>query len=154
MKYLLLISAILGPYAYAAMDEMDENELQGTTAQAGITLSARYEFDSGSRISYSNADADYIDPEEYWLVVDNLTGAIEMRNMKIDLISDFGPAGTTGAVQITLPEEIIYDELSAEGVYLGPGREVGSNHRFIWGVDIDGKLQFPAATRMNIFAIQ
>jgi hypothetical protein len=37
---------------------------------------------------------------------------------------------------------------------VGPDREVSASHRFILGMDIDGSLQFPAATRMNIFAIK
>lgn len=154
MKYAILLTALISSLASAEMSELGESELQQTTAQAGITLSAGFEFDENTRISYSNVDADYRDSQEYWLVIDNLTGGIEMKDMKIDLINDFGPSGTVGAVQITLPSEIVYDELSTDGIYLGPDRKVGADHRFIMGVDINGTLQFPAATRMNIFAIQ
>ncbi len=154
MKKVLLVGVLSFSSVQAEMNELDETELQQTTAQAGITLSTRVEFGDDTRISYINTDADYRDAQEYWLVVDNLTGGIEMKNMKIDLINDFGPSGTVGAVQITLPEEIIYDELTTDGIYVGPDREVGASHRFLMGMDIDGTLQFPAATRMNIFAIQ
>lgn len=154
MKKILLMGAVIVASAHADMSELDERELQQTTAQAGITLSARFEFGEDTRISYSNVDADYRDAQDYWLVIDNLTGGIEMKGMKIDLINDFGPSGTAGAVQITLPTEIVYDELSTDGIYVGPDREVGASHRFIMGMDIDGTLQFPAATRMNLFAIQ
>lgn len=154
MKYAILLTAFMSSLVSAEMSELAEDELQETTAQAGITLSARFEFGDDTRISYNNADADYKDPQEYWLVIDNLTGAIEMKGMKIDLINDFGPSGSVGAVQITLPDEIVYDELSTDGIYVGPDREVSASHRFILGMDIDGSLQFPAATRMNIFAIK
>ncbi len=154
MKKILLMGAVIVASAHADMSELDERELQQTTAQAGITLSARFEFGEDTRISYSNVDADYRDAQDYWLVIDNLTGGLEMKGMKIDLVNDFGPSGTAGAVQITLPTEIVYDELSTDGIYVGPDREVGASHRFIMGMDIDGTLQFPAATRMNLFAIQ
>ena len=154
MKEILLISVLICSWAQAEMAELDEHELQQATAQAGITLSARFEFGEDTRISYSNADADYLDTQEYWLVIDNLTGGLEMKGMKIDLINDFGPSGTAGAVQVTMPEELIFDDLSTEGIYLGADREVSASHRFIMGMDINGALQFPAATRMNLFAIQ
>ena len=154
MKKILLMGAVIIASAHADMSELDEHELQQTTAQAGITLSARFEFGEDTRISYSNVDADYRDTQDYWLVIDNLTGGLEMKDMKIDLVNDFGPSGTVGAVQITMPTEVIFDELSTDGIYVGPDREVGASHRFIMGMDIDGTLQFPAATKMNLFAIQ
>lgn len=155
MKTIILITSLLASSAYAGMSEMNEEELQSATAQSGVTLSSRVEFGNGTRISYTNSGAQYLDDsQEYWLVINNLTGGLEMKGLKIDLINDFGPSASIGAVQITLPEEINYESLSMDGMYLGPGKEVSGSHRFIMGMDINGQLQFPAETRMNIFAIQ
>ncbi|QQD20907.1 hypothetical protein GJQ54_03580 [Oceanospirillaceae bacterium ASx5O] len=155
MKKIILISALVSSAAYGGMSELNEAEMQQASGQAGITLSAGMEFDTGTRISYTNEDAEYDDnSKEYWLVLDNMTGGVEFKNMKIDLVNNFGPSGTAGAIQVTLPEEVNFDELSVEGVYLGPGKTVTAEHQFIMGVDIDGQLQFPAETRMNIFAIK
>lgn len=157
MKYLLVLmmTAVWVPYATAqSMQPLADDELQATTGQAGITVSARYEFGDGTRISYVNEDADYVDSQLYWLVIDNITGAIEFKNLKIDLISNFGASGNKSAVQITLPETLTYTEFKTDGVYLGAGKEVSNDHRFIMGLEIDGQLQFPAQTTMNIFSIR
>lgn len=151
----LIMAVALTPYVAAqAMQPLADDELQATTGQAGITVSARYEFGEGTRISYVNEDADYVDPQLYWLVIDNITGAIEFKNLKIDLISNFGAAGNKSAVQITLPETLTYTDFKTDGVYLGPGKEVSNDHRFIMGIEIDGQLQFPAQTTMNIFSLR
>ncbi|MBE0482321.1 MAG: hypothetical protein IBX52_02365 [Bacterioplanes sp.] len=143
------------PYSVAqSMQPLADDELQATTGQAGMTVSARYEFGEDTRVSYVNEDADYVDTQRYWLVIDNITGAIEFKNLKIDLISNFGAAGNKSAIQITLPETLTYSEFKTDGVYLGPGKEVSNDHRFIMGLEIDGQLQFPAQTTMNIFSLR
>jgi len=106
-------------YALSAHSEMallDDEALSDQTGQTGITLSARAEFGTGTRISYNNTDASYVDPTEYWLVVDELTGAIEIKGLKLDLINDFGPTQNKSALQWTMPEEVIFDELKTEGI--------------------------------------
>ncbi len=145
----LLLAAVP---AQAELSELNETELQETSGQSGITLSARVEFDEGTRISYTNDDADYLDGQDYWLIIDNLTGAIEMKGLRLDLVSDFGPSGNEGALQWTLPDEIIFDELKTDGIYMSSGRETDSSSRFLLGVEVDGSLQFPASTTMSIFA--
>src|SRR5690606_41187051 len=100
------------------------------------------EFDTGTRISYTNEDAEYDDnSKEYWLVLDNMTGGVEFKNRKIDLVNNFGPSGTAGAIQVTLPEEVNFDELSVEGVYLGPGKTVTAEHQFIRSEEHTSELQ-------------
>src|SRR5690606_29032406 len=95
MKKIILISAVLSSVSYAGMSELNEAEMQQASGQAGITLSAGMEFDTGTRISYTNEDAEYDDnSKEYWLVLDNMTSGVEFKNMKIDLVNNFGPSGT------------------------------------------------------------
>jgi len=151
---------------FAEMQPLDEAELQSAIGMQGIKQSAKLEFAKGTRLSFSNPDADYKNPlpngEHYWLVVDDLTGSVEFKNMKTEHIGNYGPNGNVGAVVTTLPETIEFNKLRTAGIYLGPGKEVTrnasnevtSNHRFIMGVEINGQLEFPAATTMTIFAIE
>ncbi|MAS24895.1 MAG: hypothetical protein CMI03_05540 [Oceanospirillaceae bacterium] len=149
-----LLFLTLIPDLKAELLVMDEADLAASSGQAGITISARVELDSGSRISYTNTAADYADNNEYWLVVDNLTGAVEIQGLQLDLISDFGPTAETGALQWTLPEEIVFDELKTDGIYMSTDREVNPGSRFLMAVEIDGTLQLPAASTMTIFATE
>jgi|GEM_PF-1015229 len=147
---LLLISVI----ATAEMQQMNDEQMSESSGQAGLTISARVELDTGSRVSYTNTAADYADNNEYWLVVDNITGAVEIQDLKLDLIGDFGPAGDTGALQWTLPEEIVFNELKTDGVYMSTDRQDVSGARFLMAVEVDGTLELPAATTMTIFATE
>src|SRR5690554_8010998 len=108
-------------------------------------MSAKLEFAPNTRLSFANPDADYKNPlpngQHYWLVVNNLTGSVELKNMKTEYINDFGPSKNVGAVVTTLPESIEFDNLRTDGIFLGPGKEVGDNHRFILGLEINGKLR-------------
>lgn len=166
IKSLALFASLgLSLTVLADMQPLDESELQEATGQQGIKMSAKLEFAPNTRLSFANPDADYKNPlpngEHYWLVVDNLTGSVELKNMKTEYINDFGPSKNVGAVVTTLPESIEFNNLSTDGIYLGPGKEVirnasnevTSNHRFIMGLEINGKLELPAATTMTVFAI-
>ena len=156
IKKILCLFSLYPFISLAEMSELSEEELQSANGQAGITLSARVEFDEGTRISYTNEGADYLDGQDYWLVIDNLTGAIEFKGLEIDLVNDFGPSGTAGAIQWTMPDEVIFDEFKTDGVYMSTENVVTdtNNARFVMGVEIDGTLQFPAETTMSIFATQ
>ena len=154
MKKILLFIAFVPFLAHAEMDELNEAELESTSGQAGITLSAKVDFETGTRISYTNDDADYLDGQDYWLVIDNITGSIEVKDMKIDVVDNFGPAANAGALQWTMPEEVIFDEFKTDGIYMSTENEVNAGSRFLMAVEIDGTLQFPAETKMSIFATQ
>lgn len=155
----LLCTASVGFFlaANADMQPLDESELQNATGMQGISQSAKLEFAEGTRLSFSNPDANYKNPlpngKHYWLVVDNITGSVEIKNLKTEFTGTFGPNANVGAVVTTLPEEIVFNEFKTDGVYLGPDKVVGENHRFIMGMEINGKLEFPAATTMTVFAI-
>lgn len=152
MKKALCLMALWPLAATAEMSELTESELQSTSGQAGVTLSARAEFDAGTRISYTNEDADYADGQDYWLVIDNITGAIEVKGLKIDLVSDFGPTGNAGAIQWTMPDEVIFDEFKTDGLYMSSEKVKNTSSRFLMSVEMDGSLQFPAQTTMSVFA--
>src|SRR5690554_2556272 len=165
-SFALFASVGLSVTAFADMQPLAEAELQEATGQQGINMSAKLEFAPNTRLSFANPDADYKNPppngEHYWLVVDNITGSVEFKNMKTEYIGDFGPSQNVGAVVTTLPETIEFDKFRTDGIYLGPGKEltrnasneVTSNHRFIMGIEIDGRLELPAATTMTVFAIE
>jgi len=153
MKNIIVLLLFLPVMVNAELSILNDSELSDQTGQTGITLSTRIEFGSGTRISYSNPDASYLDNTDYWLVFNELSGSIELKGLKLDLIGDFGPAGNQGALQWTLPEEVTFDELKTEGIYVGPSAAVGSNHQFLMGVEIDGTLTMPAQTKINIFPV-
>ncbi|WP_420591529.1 hypothetical protein [Bacterioplanoides sp.] len=134
----------------AELQPLNEDELVKHTGQTGITLSSKVEFGGDTRISYSNTDADLKD-KDTWLVINQLTGSIELKGLDIDLESGLGPQRNKSAVVVTLPEEIIFDELKTEGIYVGPGRDKSPNHRFLMAVEVDGVLQMPGATKINVF---
>lgn len=154
MKESLLCMLLLSSAVYAEMNELNEDEMQEATGQAGLTLSAKADFEAGTRISYTNLDADYLDGQDYWLVINNITGSVEVKGMKLDLVNDFGPAGTAGALQWTMPEEIVFDKFKTDGIYMSDSKQVNANSRFVMAVEIDGTLQFPAETKMSVFATQ
>lgn len=155
MKWILLVSVVWSTLAAAELASLADHELQQVDGQAGITLSGKMEFASATRFSYQNQDADYIDVTDYWLVMNEVTGAIGFNRMKIDLIDGVGPAGDKTALQITMPEELIFTQLETEGFYLGDNKVVSqmSDSRFIFAIEIDGKLQMPAQTKVNIFPV-
>lgn len=154
---MLAVSVGLSYSVSADMQPLDETELQQATGMQGIKQSAKLEFAQGTRLSFSNPDADYQNAlpngEHYWLVVDNITGSVEFKNMKTEYIGNYGPNRNVGAVVTTLPDTIEFDDFRTDGVYLGPGKQVSNDHRFIMGVEINGKLELPAATTMTVFAI-
>lgn len=150
MSRMILLMLSVSAMSWAEMKPIGDAELEKLSGQAGITLSAKVDFAEGTRISYTNKDADYKDSTEYWLVIDELTGSLELQDLQIDIVNDFGPARNKGAVQITLPTKIVADNLKTEGIYVGPGETKGSNHQFILGIEIDGTLAMPASGGMQV----
>lgn len=158
----------------AELSQLSEVDMGDVSGQAGITISAKADFDDGTKIAFSNenipqADYDqngnYIGSGATWIVVDDISGSIEVKNIDIDLIDGVGPNEDKGAVQLTLPEYIDVNELKTKGVYLGSGPEVAysstpgntnnsTSHLFLIGVEVDGRLTLPAATKVNIFPVE
>lgn len=172
----------------AELAPLTEDDLNQVSGQAGITISARAELASGTRVSFSNeniqadhydASGNYIEPDydsegrqlktgkppANWLVVDDITGAIELSNLDIDVISGVGPDSDKTALQVTLPDFIDVDSLKTRGLYLGNTPEVSyvdkddpvsdsSSHLFLLGLEIDGRLSMPANTKVNIFPVE
>ena len=154
MKVFVVFASLCCSVVQAEMNEMNDTELQRSSGQSGITLSAKVDFEEGTRISYTNEDANYLDQQEYWLVIDNITGSIEMKGLKIDIVDDFGPAANKGAIQWTMPDEITFDNFRTDGIYMSETKDVSNDARFLMAVEVDGHLQLPAQTTMTIFAVQ
>lgn len=154
----------------AELSQLSEVDMGDVSGQAGITISAKADFDDGTKIAFSNEnipEADYDQNGNYtgsgatWMVVDDISGSVEVKNMDIDLIDGVGPNEDKGAIQLTLPEYIDVNELKTKGVYLGNGPEVAydssdnsTSHLFLIGVEVDGRLTLPAATKVNIFPVE
>lgn len=154
----------------AELAQLSEDDLGGVSGQAGITISARADFDDGTKVAFSNENipqtdydqnGNYIGSGATWIVFDDISGSIEVKNLDIDLIDGVGPNEDKGAIQLTLPEYIDVNELKTKGVYLGNGPEVAydsadnsTSHLFLIGLEIDGRLTLPAATKVNIFPVE
>ncbi|MFY9178229.1 MAG: DUF6160 family protein [Venatoribacter sp.] len=163
MKKLILLSALVSSVAFAEMQELGEQEMQNTSGQGGITMSAKLDFGEGTRLSFKSDSAQYLDENnKQWLILDNLTGSIEAKKLKVDYLDKLsGPDGEKdiGVIQMTLPDEIVFDKLRTDGLYVGPTEKVvrngsgvaNSDYRFVMGMEINGTLQAPAATKVNTF---
>lgn len=153
----------------AELARLSENDMGDVSGQAGLTISARAELASGTRISYSNDNiavsqyngSDYTGSTATWLVVDDITGTLEFSNMDIDIISGVGPLQDKTAVQLTLPEALEVKSLKTKGLYLGESPEVSydgtgnsDSHLFLLGLELDGRLLMPAETTVNIFPVE
>jgi len=151
------LSLITSFSAFAELKPLAEDELQAQTGQTGITISSKIEFGEDTRISYHTPEGSFADPQETWLVINQLTGSIEMKGLKVDLESGLGPQADKSAVVVTLPEEIIVDSLATDGVYVGLTEDVDTSpansgqHVFLMGLELDGVLSMPAETKINIF---
>ena len=160
---------LLTSFTFADMAELDDSDLQQATGQEGITISAKLDFATGTRISTQNSGAkaselNDISNANNWEVIDNITGSIEAKGMKTDLLVSYGKnsdgAGVSAA-QTTLPEHIVFEDLHSDGLYVGPGASVtrdstgkSTSHNFIMGLEIDGTLNFPSQTKITTFVVK
>lgn len=144
--FTLLFSAT----AKAELKAMDEISLGDTTAQSGITLSGQLDLKEGSSISYINEEAEYVSTDKNWLVVDNIHGKVEFKNAKIDLENSYG-SNNKSAIKLTLPESVEFKQFKVEGVYLGPGSQKTSDHRYLLGAHINGTLKMPTQPKAYMF---
>lgn len=154
--------------AWADMQELTEEDLQQATGQEGITISAKLDFAEGTRISTINNGVKrtgYINQAnaDNWQVLDNITGSIEAKGMKTDLLASYGTDSNgsgVSAAQTTLPEKITFENFKTDGLYLGPGAEVTrdtqgkTSHNFMLGLEIDGTLNLPTQTKITTFVVK
>lgn len=143
-------SMLLAVNAMADMVPVSDQQLEQTSGQAGITLSAKIEFGSGTRLSYSNKSAS-APVNSTWMVIDELTGSVEFKGLDIDLVDGIGPLKDKSALQLTLPEEVRVNNLNVDGVYFGNSVTRQADSRFFLGLSADGTLQLPARSRLQIF---
>lgn len=164
MKKLTLLSVALlaTSVAWADMQELDESDLQQATGQEGISISMKLDFAEGSRISTQNPNTD----GNNWQVIDNITGSIEAKQLRTELLDNYKGPNNNGlgvnAVQTVFPDEINFDSLHSDGIYLGAGEQVQRNsnggvtsgHTFYMGLEIDGSLKMPSQTKLTTFVTQ
>lgn len=153
LTLLTLIGAVCSSHAIAELTPLADAELTDMYGQTGITVSARAELGEGTRISYQNSDAEYEFEGDYWLILDDITGSIEFKNLQVDLVSDAGVTGQKSALRVTLPEEVKIKNLKVGGVYLGVGREKTNDHQFLLAPEINGTLKMPSQTKATLFAL-
>lgn len=165
----LVITLTSSSLALADMAELSDADLQQTTGQEGVSISLKLDFAEGTRISTRNEGLNrsaLIRPadSDNWQVLENITGFIEAKDLRTDLVQNYGSADGTGgknATQTTLPAEVTFGELRIEGLYVGPGAEVTrdangrvNSHNFLMGLEIDGSLRFPNETKITTFVVQ
>lgn len=159
---LLVFSIALTALSHAEMAELSDGDLQEATGQEGMSISMKLDFAEGTRISSQNPQLD----ANNWEVMDNITGSIEVKKLRVELKGDYtGPQNTGDAVsamQTVMPDEINFDNFKTDGVYIGEGKEVTrngeghvtSNHNFYMGMEIDGSLKLPAQTKITTFVVK
>lgn len=165
----LAVLLALTPITHADMQELTEEDLQQATGQEGITISAKLDFAEGTRISTINNGVkrtDYINQAnaDNWQVLENITGSIEAKGIRTDLLASYGTDSNgsgVSAAQTTLPEKITFEAFQTDGLYLGPGETVSrdgqgkvTSHNFMLGLEIDGTLSMPAQTKITTFVVK
>ena len=154
----------------AEMQVIDDAMLDEVSGQAGLTINARIkvgdEADSKfSSFTYENtsgkAKTEASVADTSYFIVDKLSGAIEMKGLQLDLISDLNKSGKS-ALQWTLPKEIKAENFKTAGIYAAsakeetPGGEIvpdNDSRTFLLGVELNGTLTLPAETKISVFVV-
>ncbi len=136
--------------AHSELKPINNKQLSLVSAQSGITLSGQLELKEGTSFSYFNKDAETTNPQENWLVAHNIHGLVEFKKAKLDLQNNYSNSSKS-AVQVTLPETLEFKQFKLEGLYLGAGQTKSANHRYLLGLDINGKLNFPTQAKVHLF---
>lgn len=144
-------------FANAELRLLQDADLKKVDGQSGITLSASIYLGDDSRISYTsdydNVDYNPIEVDKaYWMVFKSLEGGIAFENLKFDLTDTFSANGSESALQWTLPDKVIFDDLKIKGLYLSDTIDAtGVNDRYLLSVGFDGALHLPAETKLYVF---
>ncbi len=154
--FIFTVCLVFSLHVYSEMSAIADDELNTITGQSGITINAKIKLGSESRFVYTNSggitkasagnNASYV-------IADNISGAIEIKGLKLDLISDLDNSGKS-ALQWTLPEKIIAEDFKIGGIYASSSETVNSNSSFLVGLNIDGTLLLPAATAISVFVVE
>lgn len=133
----------------AELTALKEEELVDITAQSGLTLNAKVVFGDETSFTFEN---EYQGTNTF-IIVDEISGSLELKGLKLDLISDFDRSGKP-ALQWTLPDEIEAKEFKSGGIYASSTKEVTpTTSAFLVGVELDGALALPANTQISVFVV-
>jgi len=163
-SYLLIAFFLLHNQTQADLIAIDESDLNQVSGQAGITLNAKivlgdetsfvYTNTSGATIAEAesaNSDADSgNDIDVSYLIVDEISGSIEMKGLSIDLISNLNNSGKA-ALQWTMPSEIKVENLKTTGIYASSTEAVVGASTFLLAAKVNGTLTLPANTQISAF---
>lgn len=153
---IFVVCSVFSLDAYSEMSAIADDELDTITGQSGITINAKIKLGAESRFVYTNSNGltrDSAGNDVSYLIADNISGAIEVKGLKLDLISDLDDSGKS-ALQWTLPEEVITEDFNIGGIYASSSETVNSNSSFLVGLNVDGTLLLPAATAISVFVIE
>lgn len=161
---ILMFLTICTSTSFAEMKAISDEELHAVSGQSGITINAKIKLGDESRFVYTNtkgktkAQAE-IDNDLSYVIVDKISGSIEVKGLKMDLIKDLNSSGKS-AIQWTLPKEVITDKFKIGGIYASTKDKVyPSGHAdenkssFLVGLEMDGKLSLPVSTTVSVFVV-
>jgi hypothetical protein len=154
---------LLSMSGYAELVAIDESDLNSVSGQAGITLNAKIVLGDETGFVYTNTsgktEAAASAAETSYLVVDKISGEIEMKGLQIDLISDLNNSGKP-AIQWTLPKEIKFTNLKTTGIYASSTEAVDSRvghanrtSTFLVAANVNGTLAIPDNTQISVFVV-
>lgn len=162
-KILILILTLCATTSNAEMKPLTDSVLSSQSGQAGLTINARVDLGSESKFIYTNTSGKTLDnatvADTSYFILDEITGAIELKGLKLDLISNLNNSGKS-ALQWTMPNEIKADNFKTSGIYaasakLESGKVVPDNasSTFLLGVELNGTLTLPAETKLSVFVV-
>lgn len=157
--YTLVISSMFSLLVQAEMNAISDNELDSITGQSGITINAKVNLGDKTRFVYTNTlgkTKETAGSDASYLIADKISGSVEIKGLKLDLISDLDRSGKS-ALQWTLPEKVVAEEFKIGGIYASTSEAVdpsGVSSSFLVGVSIDGTLSLPASTTVSVFVVE
>jgi predicted transcriptional regulator len=147
----------------AEMEPLADSELGTQSGQAGLTINARVELGDESKFVYTNTSGKALEDatvaDTSYFIVDELSGAIELKGLKLDLVSDLNSSGKS-ALQWSLPDEIKAENFKTSGIYAASAKlEAGkvvpddASRTFLLGIELHGTLTLPAETKLSVFVV-
>ena len=141
---------------YAEFVEIGESDLSGVSGQSGITLNAKIILGDETSFVYTNTsgktEAAASNAETSYLIVNEISGAIEIKGLAVDLISDLNSSGKP-ALQWTMPDKIEFTNLKTTGIYASSTGTVNSASTFLLAAKVNGMLSLPDNTQISAFVV-
>jgi hypothetical protein len=148
--------------AEAELVAIEEADLKSVSGQAGITINAKIKFGEETNFVYTNTSGKTLDDptltaaDKSYLVVNKISGDIEIKGLSIDLISNLNNSGKA-ALQWTLPKSVKLTNLRTKGIYASNTETIPnittSDQTFLLAVKANGTLTLPSNTQISAFVV-